>query len=60
MMRTHKLVLGVALLGVLMGHAAAWAQQTVLEVIPLKYRRVDEVIPVLQAAGSARKARCPG
>jgi type II secretory pathway component GspD/PulD (secretin) len=28
--------------------AAAWAQQTVLEVIQLKYRRVDEVIPILR------------
>jgi type II secretory pathway component GspD/PulD (secretin) len=27
---------------------AAWAQQTVLEVIQLKYRRVDEVIPILR------------
>ena len=48
MMRIHKLLLGAALLGVLMGHAAAWAQQTVLEVIQLKYRRVDEVIPILR------------
>lgn len=28
--------------------AAAWAQQTVLEVIPLNYRRAEDVIPVLR------------
>ena len=38
----------LAVLIVLLGCAEAWAQQTVLEVIQLKYRRVDEVIPVLQ------------
>jgi type II secretory pathway component GspD/PulD (secretin) len=47
-MRMHKLLKALAVLIVLLGCAETWAQQTVLEVIQLKYRRVDEVIPVLQ------------
>src|SRR5262249_6423443 len=47
-MPMHKLSKLLAILIMLLGYAAAWAQQTVLEVIPLKYRQVDEVIPVLQ------------
>jgi type II secretory pathway component GspD/PulD (secretin) len=38
----HYLLLTLAM------STAAWAQQTVLEVIQLKYRRVDEVIPILR------------
>jgi type II secretory pathway component GspD/PulD (secretin) len=48
MMRIHKLSLVAALLALLTIGAAAWAQQTVLEVIQLKYRQVDEVIPILR------------
>jgi len=47
-MRVHKLWKVLPVLVVFLGCVAAWAQQTVLEVIQLKYRRVDEVIPVLQ------------
>ena len=46
-MLIRKLAKALAVL-VMLGWAVAWAQQTVLEVIQLKYRRVDEVIPVLQ------------
>jgi type II secretory pathway component GspD/PulD (secretin) len=38
----------VALAFVLLLSAVAWAQQTVLEVIPLNYRRAEDVIPVLR------------
>jgi type II secretory pathway component GspD/PulD (secretin) len=48
MMRRYKLSLVASLVAVLLLGAAAWAQQTVLEVIQLKYRRVDEVIPILR------------
>src|SRR5215470_16921007 len=47
-MRMHKLWTALAIMTALLGCTVAWAQQTVLEVIQLKYRRVDEVIPVLQ------------
>jgi type II secretory pathway component GspD/PulD (secretin) len=38
----------VTLLGALVVSSAAWAQQTVLEVIPLKYRKAEELIPILR------------
>jgi type II secretory pathway component GspD/PulD (secretin) len=38
----------VALLSVLALSTAAWGQQTVLEVIPLKYRKAEELIPILR------------
>jgi type II secretory pathway component GspD/PulD (secretin) len=47
-MRMHKLSRLACLAAVLTLCGAAWAQQTVLEVIQLKYRRVDEVIPILR------------
>jgi type II/III secretion system protein len=34
--------------GVLAAFAGAWAQVTVLEVIPLKYRTAEQVLPVIQ------------
>ena len=38
----------VTLLAALVLSAVAWAQQTVLEVIPLKYRKAEEVIAILK------------
>ena len=54
MMRMHEAFAGLCWLSCTVC-AAAWAQQTVLEVIPLKYRRVDEVIPILQAADAGAR-----
>lgn len=43
-----KAIWGLAVLLWLSGSNPVWAQQTVLEVIPLKYRQAEEMIPVLR------------